>query len=54
MVILDAQTDWRFSKNPLVTGSPNIRFYAGAPLRTVEGYNIGASVLIPFLPLSLC
>ncbi|KIY43755.1 hypothetical protein FISHEDRAFT_77692 [Fistulina hepatica ATCC 64428] len=33
MVILDATRDWRFAKNPLVTGSPGVRFYAGAPLR---------------------
>ena len=31
MVVLDASQDWRFSDNPLVTGAPQIRFYAGAP-----------------------
>lgn len=41
MVILDTQSDWRFAKHPYVTGPPNIRFYAGAPLRTQEGHNIG-------------
>ncbi|KAG8871035.1 His Kinase A domain containing protein [Tulasnella sp. 332] len=46
MVILDASNDWRFEKNPLVTGPPYIKFYAGAPLRTVEGYNLGAICII--------
>ncbi|KAF5326874.1 hypothetical protein D9619_004376 [Psilocybe cf. subviscida] len=46
MIILDAQNDWRFKNNPMVTGAPNIRFYAGAPLRTTEGFNIGALAVI--------
>ncbi|KAF8442414.1 hypothetical protein L210DRAFT_3611794 [Boletus edulis BED1] len=49
-VILDTQTDWRFAKNPFVTGSPHTRFYAGAPLRTQEGYNIGSLALIDDSP----
>jgi diguanylate cyclase (GGDEF)-like protein/PAS domain S-box-containing protein len=37
----DARTDARFSQNPLVTGDPNIRFYAGAPLTLPGGQRIG-------------
>jgi PAS domain S-box-containing protein len=31
-----------FANNPIVTGNPDIRFYAGAPLRDVNGYNLGS------------
>ena len=41
LVIPDASTDARFVRNPLVTGSPLVRFYAGAPV-TVHGQRIGA------------
>ena len=42
MVITDATTDDRFSDNPVVTGDPGIRFYAGVPVEGPGGERIGA------------
>ncbi|MEI9951274.1 MAG: protein kinase [Pseudomonadota bacterium] len=42
MVIEDTLSDPRFVDNPLVTGDPHIRFYAGVPLLVDEGSSIGA------------
>ena len=52
MVVLDTAKDWRFKNHPFVTGSPNIRFYAGAPLRTAEGFNVGSICIIDNQPRS--
>jgi diguanylate cyclase (GGDEF)-like protein/PAS domain S-box-containing protein len=41
MVVLDATHDDRFHDNPLVTCRNGVRFYAGAPIRTRDGFNIG-------------
>src|SRR3990172_9125872 len=40
-IIPDAKVDPRFSDNPMVVGSPFIRFYAGVPLSSAEGFRIG-------------
>jgi GAF domain-containing protein len=41
-IIRDAALDDRFSQSPLVIGEPFIRSYAGIPLMTLDGYNVGA------------
>ncbi len=46
----DASSDARFADNPLVTQSPNIRFYVGAPLKLEDGSNIGTLCAIDSKP----
>ncbi|PFH53107.1 hypothetical protein AMATHDRAFT_55552 [Amanita thiersii Skay4041] len=50
LVVLDTCSDWRFARNPLVTGQPYVRFYAGAPLRTHDGFNIGTLAIFDDAP----
>ncbi len=45
-LVCDASRDPRFLDNPLVTGNPNIRFYAGCPIRGPHGQRIGTLCLI--------
>ncbi len=49
----DASRDSRFFNNPLVTGPPKVVFYAGVPLRTTQGLNIGSLCVIDHKPRML-
>lgn len=45
-IVLDAARDERFRDNPLVTGEPHIRFYAGSPIWLPSGYPVGTVCII--------
>jgi len=53
MEIYDATRDDRFRQNPLVTTDPRIRFYAGVPLLTDDGYGLGTVCAIDRVPRRL-
>jgi len=50
LVVQDATTDPRFAVNPLVTGPPGVRSYAGAPIITDEGMRLGTVCVIDRVP----
>lgn len=53
MLVRDTLADIRFSDNPLVTGAPGIRFYAGCPLTISNGSRVGTLCLIDVVPRDL-
>jgi len=53
LIVPDALLDPRFADNPLVTGEPRARFYAGCPLKLPDGNLIGTLCLIDSRPRQL-
>ncbi|NIR29671.1 MAG: sensor domain-containing diguanylate cyclase [Gammaproteobacteria bacterium] len=53
LVVPDARRDERFADNPLVRGTPEIRFYAGCPVRAPDGSRLGTLCIMDRRPRSL-
>lgn len=52
-IVPDATQDARFRDNPMVTGEPKVRFYAGASLSSKDGYPLGSLCVIDKTPRTL-
>ncbi len=52
-LVSDAATDPRALANPLVAGEMGLRFYAGVPLKTQDGFNLGTLCVIGMEPRTL-
>jgi diguanylate cyclase (GGDEF)-like protein len=50
IVVPNAAEDLRFAQNPYVLANPGVRFYAGFPLQTKEGHNVGTLCLVDTKP----
>ena len=53
LVVDDALDDPRFADNPMVMGSPGIRFYAGVPLTSSAGHAVGTLCVLDYVPRRL-
>lgn len=52
-IVADASKDARFADSPIVTGPPNVRFYAGVPLRLTTGEALGVLCVLDRIPRAL-